>query len=202
MRFQWAKSWRPPNWRAGFDRISARARVSIGWHSGWPCHGAREAGGHRHGVFYAPIDHVFAVRRVLRRLQPAIVVILETEIWPNLFREAKRAGCRPGHRQRPHFRPHGATLRAAALVLSRSAALAGCDPGAERGDARAFSGAGASAARVEIGGNLKYDVRAPRGGCRLTGAPSTLKPRGQSRFGLPRAPWRPRRRGTSMKTTQ
>jgi len=45
------------------------------------------------GVFYAPIDHVFAVRNVLRALQPAIVVILETEIWPNLFRETKRAGC-------------------------------------------------------------------------------------------------------------
>ena len=45
------------------------------------------------GVFYAPIDNVFAVSRVLRTLRPSLVVILETEIWPNLFREAKRAGC-------------------------------------------------------------------------------------------------------------
>jgi len=45
------------------------------------------------GIFYAPIDHVFAVRRVLRTLRPAMVLVLETEIWPNLFREAKRAGC-------------------------------------------------------------------------------------------------------------
>jgi 3-deoxy-D-manno-octulosonic-acid transferase len=41
-------------------------------------------------VFYAPVDYVFAVRRVLRRLQPALVIIMETEIWPNLFREARR----------------------------------------------------------------------------------------------------------------
>ena len=43
-------------------------------------------------VFYAPIDYAFAVRRVLRRIRPSVVVILETEIWPVLYREAKRAG--------------------------------------------------------------------------------------------------------------
>src|ERR1700691_583598 len=44
------------------------------------------------GIFYAPIDYAFAVRRVLRRIRPAAVVILETEIWPVLYREAKRSG--------------------------------------------------------------------------------------------------------------
>ena len=45
------------------------------------------------GVFYAPLDFVFVIRRVLRRLRPRILVVAETEIWPNLFREVKRAGC-------------------------------------------------------------------------------------------------------------
>src|SRR5712692_1641073 len=44
------------------------------------------------GIFYAPIDYAFAVRRVIRRIRPAAVVVLETEIWPVLYREAKRAG--------------------------------------------------------------------------------------------------------------
>ena len=44
------------------------------------------------GVFYAPVDYVFVVRRVLRALKPSVVVIAETEIWPNLFRETKRTG--------------------------------------------------------------------------------------------------------------
>src|SRR5579863_1377794 len=35
------------------------------------------------GVFYAPLDFVFVIRRVLRRLRPGVVVIFETEIWPN-----------------------------------------------------------------------------------------------------------------------
>ncbi|HWR53479.1 MAG TPA: tetraacyldisaccharide 4'-kinase [Bryobacteraceae bacterium] len=45
------------------------------------------------GVFYAPIDYALFVRRVFRTLQPRAVVVLETEIWPNLWREAKRFGC-------------------------------------------------------------------------------------------------------------
>jgi 3-deoxy-D-manno-octulosonic-acid transferase len=44
------------------------------------------------GIFYAPIDYAFAVRRALRRLQPTMLVVLETEIWPVLYREAKRRG--------------------------------------------------------------------------------------------------------------
>ncbi len=44
------------------------------------------------GLFYAPLDFVFVIRRVLRALEPALVVVMETEIWPNLFRETKRFG--------------------------------------------------------------------------------------------------------------
>ncbi|WP_321478293.1 tetraacyldisaccharide 4'-kinase [uncultured Paludibaculum sp.] len=46
------------------------------------------------GVFYAPIDYRFAVRRVLRSLKPSVVVVMETEIWPNLYRETCRSGAR------------------------------------------------------------------------------------------------------------
>ncbi len=44
------------------------------------------------GIFFAPVDYVFVVRRVLRALKPALVVVAETEIWPNLFREVRRTG--------------------------------------------------------------------------------------------------------------
>jgi 3-deoxy-D-manno-octulosonic-acid transferase len=44
------------------------------------------------GVFYAPVDYRFAVRSVLRRIRPALLVVLETEVWPNLYREIKRSG--------------------------------------------------------------------------------------------------------------
>src|SRR5579883_893877 len=53
----------------------------------------QKAAGLVDGIFYAPIDYCFAVRRVLRTISPDVLVILETEIWPLLYREAKRANC-------------------------------------------------------------------------------------------------------------
>lgn len=46
------------------------------------------------GVFFAPVDFVFAVRRVLRRISPALVINFETEIWPQRIREVKRSGAK------------------------------------------------------------------------------------------------------------
>src|SRR5216684_1441918 len=52
---------------------------------------ARDAfGRHAAAVFYFPIDWAWTVRRVLRTLQPAAVLIMETELWPHLFRECRR----------------------------------------------------------------------------------------------------------------
>jgi len=41
-------------------------------------------------VFYFPIDWAWTVRRVLRALQPSAVLIMETELWPNLLRTCRR----------------------------------------------------------------------------------------------------------------
>lgn len=42
--------------------------------------------------FYAPYDYARVQRRVLQRLRPRLVVVMETELWPNLVRETSRAG--------------------------------------------------------------------------------------------------------------
>jgi len=110
------------------------------------------------GLFYAPVDYVFAVCHVLRALQPAMVVILETEIWPNLFREAKRAGCglvivngRISDRTEARYR----RLRWFFQEVMRwpDAILAQSEEMRER-----YLGIGAPTARVSAAGNLKYDV--------------------------------------------
>ncbi|MGC1796128.1 MAG: glycosyltransferase N-terminal domain-containing protein, partial [Candidatus Acidiferrales bacterium] len=44
------------------------------------------------GIFYFPLDWVLPVRRALRAIRPALVIIMETEIWPNFLREARRTG--------------------------------------------------------------------------------------------------------------
>ncbi len=52
---------------------------------------AKEAfGSEAAAVFYFPIDWAWTVRRVLRTLQPAAVLIMETELWPHLLRECHR----------------------------------------------------------------------------------------------------------------
>ena len=109
------------------------------------------------GIFFAPLDYRSVVRRVLRRIRPAAVVILETEIWPNLYRESKRAGAsllvvngRISDRALPRYRRWRGFFRHALIwpdaIFAQSAE-----------DARRFIGAGAPAERVSVAGNLKYD---------------------------------------------
>ena len=111
------------------------------------------------GVFYAPLDFVFVVRRVLRRLRPSVVVVAETEIWPNLFREVKRAGCglivvngRISDEAMPRYLKWGWFFRHALrwpdAILAQNAGMR------ER-----FLAIGAPAEKVSVGGNLKYDFQ-------------------------------------------
>ncbi|MFB3777268.1 MAG: tetraacyldisaccharide 4'-kinase [Bryobacteraceae bacterium] len=111
------------------------------------------------GVFYAPIDYCFAVRRVLRTLRPAAVVVAETEIWPNLYREAKRAGCglvvvngRISASALPRYRRFARFFRQALRQPDRILAQS-------EENRRRYLGLGAPAERLSDGGNLKYDFQ-------------------------------------------
>ncbi len=111
------------------------------------------------GIFYAPLDFVWVVRRVLRFLRPSVVVILETEIWPNLFRENRRVGCglmivngRISDRALPRYRKYAGlfstVLSLADRILVQSEEMRG-----------RYVVAGAPAGNVEVAGNLKYDFQ-------------------------------------------
>ncbi len=54
---------------------------------------ARERYGEEN-VFYFPLDFAFAIRGYLRALRPCLVVLAETEFWPNFLRLAKEEGAR------------------------------------------------------------------------------------------------------------
>jgi tetraacyldisaccharide 4'-kinase len=114
------------------------------------------------GVFYAPVDYVFAVRRVLRRLRPAVVVIAETEIWPNLFRETKRIGAglvivngRISDRAAPRYLRYAWFFRHVLsqpdVILAQSESIR-----------ETFLRAGAPPDKVRTAGNLKYDFQPRR----------------------------------------
>lgn len=116
------------------------------------------------GVFYAPADYVWAVRRVLRTLKPSLVFTVETEIWPNLLREAKRIGAalaivnaRISDRAWPRYRSLAWFFRQ--VLPGASRILAQTDTMAQR-----FIAIGAAPDCVRIAGNFKYDFdphRAP-----------------------------------------
>lgn len=46
------------------------------------------------GVIFAPIDFLPAVRKVFSLIKPSMLMILETEIWPNMLHTAKRFHCK------------------------------------------------------------------------------------------------------------
>jgi 3-deoxy-D-manno-octulosonic-acid transferase len=116
------------------------------------------------GVFFAPLDYRSTVRRVLRRLCPSLVVILETEIWPNLYRESKRAGAsllivngRISDRALPRYQRWRWFFR---HVLCWPDSILVQTPE----DARRYALAGAPPDRVRAAGNLKYDISPPSAG--------------------------------------
>ena len=121
---------------------------------------AEKLSGLADGVFYAPVDCVFAVRRVLRTLQPSVVAIAETEIWPNLFREVKRTGAgltivngRISDRAFPRYHRFRWIFRA---VLPAADSIL-----AQTGDIRdRFLELGAPPERTRTSGNFKYDFEA------------------------------------------
>jgi len=47
-------------------------------------------GHHADGVFYYPYDFIFSVRRIIGRINPTLMLIVETDIWPNFLYELKR----------------------------------------------------------------------------------------------------------------
>ncbi|HLX42076.1 MAG TPA: tetraacyldisaccharide 4'-kinase [Bryobacteraceae bacterium] len=113
------------------------------------------------GVFFAPLDYRSVIRRVLRGLRPALVVVLETEIWPNLYRESKRAGAslmivngRISDHALPRYRRWRFFFRQ--VLSSADAILVQSDE-----DRNRFIAAGAPAERVHPAGNLKYDFTPP-----------------------------------------
>lgn len=47
----------------------------------------------KHLLFFTPLDFSWAIRRVLSRLQPKLIVLAELELWPNWLLQAERNGC-------------------------------------------------------------------------------------------------------------
>jgi len=106
----------------------------------------------------APFDHVASVRSFLARVRPVLVIITETELWPNFFLQSAAAGARIAlingrisTRSMSRYRLISPLL--ARALGSASAVLAQTSEDAER-----FCFLGAAPGRIAVTGNAKYEA--------------------------------------------
>ncbi len=114
-------------------------------------------------VFYWPFDFSWAVRRALRRINPSLVVLAESELWPNFLAACRRRGTpvalvngrispRTFRRLRRLPSLGRRLVRELDLILAQTQEYA-----------EWFRALGADPARIEVTGSVKYDgVQADR----------------------------------------
>jgi 3-deoxy-D-manno-octulosonic-acid transferase len=106
---------------------------------------------------YLPYDVPGAVRRFLDAAQPAIAIVMEREIWPNLFRECGRRGipivlasARVSERSAVRHRRFGGLFRDALRNVTVAAQT--------QQDADRYRAIGADSSCVTVTGNIKFDL--------------------------------------------
>jgi 3-deoxy-D-manno-octulosonic-acid transferase len=111
-------------------------------------------------VFYCPLDLPWAVRAHLNALQPEMLILAETEFWPNLLSACFRrqipvavVNARISDRSWPRYRRLRSLWKP--LLNPLSLVLAQTETDAER-----LKAIGCQPGRVSVSGNLKFDVRA------------------------------------------
>ncbi|MBZ5515050.1 MAG: 3-deoxy-D-manno-octulosonic acid transferase [Acidobacteriia bacterium] len=114
------------------------------------------------GQFFLPLDWNWSASRALERIRPALLVIVETELWPNLLRAARRRGARivlvNARLSARSFRRYQWVRGFMRRVLgSLEVVCAQSELDGER-----FRALGAPRERTVVTGNLKFDFAPPR----------------------------------------
>jgi 3-deoxy-D-manno-octulosonic-acid transferase len=114
-----------------------------------------------HVVFRFPLDFSFVIRRVLRRIRPSVIVLMELELWPNLIQVASAHdipvlianGRVTEERSMRRFNWPG--VRAVSRRMFRKIRWVGAQ---DETYAERFVRLGVPAERVEVSGSVKYDA--------------------------------------------
>jgi 3-deoxy-D-manno-octulosonic-acid transferase len=130
---------------------------------------ARERMQFADAIFFFPMDWRGPVRRAISAANPAAVIIVETEIWPNFMRECRRKNVPVafvnGRLSERSFRGFKRALSYSAGTLAGFLKQVLSDAAIylmqSRDDAERLIALGAPADRVTVTGNLKYDLAEP-----------------------------------------
>jgi 3-deoxy-D-manno-octulosonic-acid transferase len=112
-------------------------------------------------VRYVPIDWPGSVRRFFQRVRPRLAVIIETEIWPNLYHRCGTLNV-PLVLASARISPRSVNRYRRLVGLFRDTLSHGIFIAAQsREDAERFHSIGASAERTHVVGNIKFDFGYP-----------------------------------------
>ena len=112
-------------------------------------------------VFYFPLDFAFCIRPYVKALRPALVVVAETEFWPNFLRIVQNSGARVAVVNARISDRSFARYRRWRGLLSRVLRYVDLFLAQSEEDARRLREISAPADRVKVSGNLKFDVKPP-----------------------------------------
>jgi len=111
----------------------------------------------KHRVIYFPVDLAFIIRRFFRALNPVLIVIVESEFWPNFYAAAERRKIPVcvlnGKMSAKSFASHKKTR----LIPWALRKVSLCAVQTEDHAAR-FRNLGVAAASIHVTGNMKYDL--------------------------------------------
>ncbi|MDR7122810.1 lipid IV(A) 3-deoxy-D-manno-octulosonic acid transferase [Rheinheimera soli] len=126
---------------------------------------------------YLPFDYPVLMRRWLSFMQPQLLLILETELWPNLIANCKAlaiptliVNARLSARSAKGYRRFSALTQPMLKNISQILTL-------DKHSARRFSALGAP--NVQVAGNLKFELDVPKSSTQLA---MSLKPLLQGRM--------------------
>lgn len=112
-------------------------------------------------VVYAPWDLWGATRRAVRAIQPDLLVLEYTEIWPNLIRAAHAAGAKVALTNGRFSARHLSRYRAFFSLIGNPLADVDLFLMREEDEAERVLTLGARRERVQVTGNTKFDALAP-----------------------------------------
>lgn len=118
---------------------------------------AEETIGEIEGVIFLPLDLIFVMRKVVRLVKPELLILIETELWPNLINAVHRQGGRiilasgrigdRSFKDYHYLKPLLKHVLAKVDVFNMQSSL----------DAERILALGAPRDKVVINGNIKYD---------------------------------------------
>ncbi|YCM46136.1 glycosyltransferase N-terminal domain-containing protein [Verrucomicrobiaceae bacterium 227] len=108
-------------------------------------------------VVYAPLDFAFLIRRIMKRLSPRVVVMVESELWPQLITQTKGMGIPIGLMNARLSPRSGRRLKKFQAMVSPFLGLLDHVGVPEEGDLERWQAIGVRPEATVLTGNVKFD---------------------------------------------